>query len=163
MRRRKLLFATYNTGGLEGAFSYAVDLAGTLGKDLCVLLVNEKSVSEKFDDLMAAVSFAEESTQAAAREMMAEEYARADATKDKELVLIMNKCRMAGVELEVYTAHMKIVPAINGFIKRDPGVDMVLLGPTVTDARAVSARELKKLVSSVSKPVVTMAKHGFAT
>ncbi len=163
MRRRQLLFATHDDARLDEGFSYAVELAKTLDKDLRVLLVAEKKLSDKLDDIMAAVAFAEESGPDTAREMVKGGFVMADEDLQKKLAPQFYKGRSAGVGVEVYTASMKIVQAINGFIKEYPGVDMVLLGPTVTDAGSVSARELKKLVTSVSRPVVTMARHALGT
>jgi len=161
MRRKQLLFATFDDDRLDEGFVYAVELARTLDKDLRVLLVSEKKLSEKLDDLMAAVAFAEDSDPNSAREMVRGGIMDAEAPLLKKLTNNLNKARMSGVGVEVFTAAAKITQAVNDFIKQNPGVDMVLLGPTVTDAGSVSARELKKLVTSVSKPVVTMARHAY--
>ena len=159
MPRRQLLFATYHTKEYGEGFAYAVDLAKTLDKDLRVLLVSEKGLSDAFNDIMTAVTFAEEYGKDTSSDVLEGGYEKLDARSDDRLAPLSGMCHMAGVSLEIFTTGRKLVSAINGFIKKDPQVDMVLLGPTVTDTRSVSARELKRLVTGVSRPVVTMARH----
>ena len=159
MKRKQLLFATYDDDKLDEGFSYAVDLAKTLEKDLSILLVTEKKARERFDDFMAAAAFAEESADRSASEILNSEFKKLEGGEDARLARFAKMCGMAGVALEAHASSMKLVSAINEFIKHNPVVDMVLLGPTVTAAGKVSSRELKKLVSSVSRPVVTMARQ----
>lgn len=159
MRRKRLLFATFDDERLDDAFGYAVELSRTLDKDLCVLVVHEKRLSERFDDLMTAVTFAEEYGSGTEQGLLQSGIKRLDAGQDDRMSQLMNRGRMSGVSVEVYTAGTKIVDAVNDFIRQYPVIDMVLLGPTVAGRGEVSAKQLKKLVSSVSRPVVTMARQ----
>lgn len=161
MRRKQLLFATFDDEGLDDAFNYAVELARTLDKDLCVLIVHEKRLTEKFDDLMTAVTFAETMGEETEQGMLRSGIRKVEGGLDDRMSRLRNRGRMSGVPVEVFTAGSKIVDAVNDFIRQYPVIDMVLLGPTVAGRGSVSAKQLKKLVSSVSRPVVTMARQAF--
>ena len=57
---RELLFVTLPDGGLKEGFAYTLYLAKVLAKDIHVLVVQKtRKVSEYFEDLMTAVTFAE--------------------------------------------------------------------------------------------------------
>jgi len=158
MAKKQLLLATFDDAHLREGLSYSLELAKTLGKDLQVLLVKPKSLSQGFEDLMAAVTFAEEADPETAKEMMSSGDRKVERG-DVRLSAFFDDCREAGVAVEAYEADGKIAAAINGFIRKAPMVDMVLLGPTVAATVKSSAREFKKLVSTVSRPVVTMVRN----
>lgn len=149
MKKRQLLFATYEDERFDWGFSYALDLSRTLGHGLVVLMVNQKKISERFDDLMEAVTFAE-------HDLKKETLPFVLRSDDKSRRL-KEKGRMSGVDVEVYESGEALSSAINSFIKSNSTIEMVLLGPTVTSSSGVTSKQIKKLVSSVSRPVVTMA------
>ncbi|MGA2191878.1 MAG: hypothetical protein ABSG42_00675 [Nitrospirota bacterium] len=158
MRRRSLLFVTYrNNGHFDDGLSYAIHLAKTLGKDLSVLLLKERGLIDKFSDMIATSAFAEACEPTAAIEMSEGRKTRDDA--GKRGAEIGKKCRMEGVDVQVRATDKDLLPAIRESIAESDNIEMVLLGPTVTDGGSVSARELSRLVKSATRPVITIARH----
>ena len=156
MKRLNILYATFKGEDLEKGFAYAVVLAKTLDKGLYLLVVTEKSVSEKIGDFFTAAGLAEEGLSREAGEVVAGSFIKIDTASDARFTVLANRARMEGVEFEVYGSTRSIREAISGFIKAHPGVDMVLLGPAVSGEGGMSSKELKKLVAGAGKPVVTM-------
>jgi len=157
MKKLNILYATFRGEDLEKGFSYAVELARTLDRDLYLLVVTEKSVTEKLGDMFSAAGLAEEGLGGeAAGEIAKGGFTRLDATSDGRYSILANRARMEGVGFEVYGSNRGIRDAISGFVKARSGVDMVLLGPAVSGEGGMSSKELKKLVAGAGKPVVTM-------
>jgi hypothetical protein len=67
--KKKLLFVTYKDETQDEGLSYAIDLAKTLEKGITILLVSKKKLEQRFEDIMAAVAFAEEGEHETAREI----------------------------------------------------------------------------------------------
>jgi hypothetical protein len=84
-----------------------------------------------------------------------------DRVDGKYFVLFVGKCRESGINVDIQPSKSDVVPALEDYFKRKNGIDMVLLGPNVTD-NGVSSRELKKLVHTVSRPIITMARQSCA-
>jgi hypothetical protein len=157
--KKHLLFVTYENAEMDEGFSYAIDLAKTMDRDISILIAgNKRSLRERFDDLMTAVTFAEANEHDSARQAMVSEESIAAG---KKAGLLAKKCREAGVSVDIHQAGADLFPAIKDFLGSKSGIDMVILSPSITDNGNVSARELNKLVRTASRPVVTMAKQAF--
>lgn len=160
MRRRNLLFVTYPNGRFDEGLSYAIDLAKTLDKDLMVLVVREKKdIVEKFNDIMVAAAFAEAGEHDTARAMASGD-GKGMMAKEK-IQSLMAKCAEAGVSASVHTSQIEAVPAVRERLKAEKDIDMVLLGPAVTEDGHVSPRDLNTLVKTATRPVVTITRHAF--
>ena len=81
---------------------------------------------------------------------------------DEKLNFLIEKCRESGVDVNIQTVKMDIVSAIKDFLGQKTAIDMVLLSPCVTNNGNVTAKELQKLVKTVSRPIVTMTKQAHA-
>lgn len=161
--RKQLLFVTYESEDLDEGLNYAIDLAKTMDRDISILIAsNKKTFRERFDDLMTAVTFAEAGEHEAARQVMAAAGKDSAETMDEKVGHLAERCRMSGIDVNIHSAAMDILSAVKDFLKQTTGIDMVLLGPSVTDSGNVSARELNKLVRTASRPVVTMARQALA-
>jgi hypothetical protein len=157
--KKKLLFATYYENPDEG-LSYVLDLAKALKEDLTVFLFRKKAeMTTKLDDLMSAVVFAEADEHETARQMVTETRNEANDNKDKNISLIVGKCRESGINADVQSFEADVVPSLEKYFKRKNGVDMILLSPSITDNGNITTRELQKLLNSVSRPIVTMARQ----
>lgn len=153
--KKKLLFVTYLDEHPADGLSYVIDLARILHEDLTVFLLYKRKISKKIDNMMTAVTFAETGEHNAARETV----------KDRERVngnyfgLLVGKCQESGINVDIQPFKSDVVTALEDYFKRKNGIDMVLLGPNVADNGNVSSREIKKLLHTVSRPIVTMARQ----
>ena len=159
MRKKQLLFVTYHDENLDEGLSYAVELAKVMKDGVSILMIYKRRVMEKFGDLMTVVTFAEAGEHKTAREMISEDYKRHNGDYEEKLAQLVEKCRAAGVRVEMSTAAMNVVSAVRNFITQNTSVDMVLLSPSITNDGNISARDLNHLVKTASRPVVTMAKN----
>ncbi|MBI4654508.1 MAG: hypothetical protein HY752_05895 [Nitrospirae bacterium] len=154
---RNLLFVTSPDDISEDGLSYALYLAEITRKGISVLMVHKKKFSERFEDLMTAVTFAEANEHETAREIL-----KNSASKDaegKKLQDIQEKCKESGIAANIYTATEDIPSALKGLLKKDKNIDMVLLSPEVTHKGNLTIRDLKKLLKTVSIPIVTLTRQ----
>lgn len=151
--KRNLLFVTYKDGEIDDGLNYALDLAKMTDKGMAVLLVNNRKLSRKLEDIMSAVAFAEENEPEMAQQIMQE-------SKEQEVQTeIEAKCKTSGIAAAVYTAVQDAATSLKDFLKQNNSIDMVLLSPNITENGNISSRELSKLVRTASRPIVTMAKQ----
>ncbi len=157
--KKQLLFVTHQNEETDDGLAYAVDLARTMDEGITVLLVNRKNLMEKFERAMAAVTFAEANEHETSRAILAEGE-QGDEDAGKRVETLLDKCRDLGVNITVHAVTEDAVTAVKDYLKKRNGVDMVLLSPSVTDKKNLSARELQRLVKTASRPIVTMARQG---
>jgi hypothetical protein len=155
--KKQLLFVTYPNEEMDEGLSYAVDLARTMNEGITVLLVKKEKLMKKIEDMMAAVAFAEEDDHDTARQLASGP--GPDTNAEKNLRTIRDKCSEVGVNLNIHTVSMDTVPAVKNFLKNTTGIDMILLSPSITGEGNLSGGELKRLVRSASRPIITMAKQ----
>ena len=153
MRKKQLLFVTYYDENFGEGLSYAFNLAKVLNEGITILLIYRRRITERFENLMAAITFAEADEDKAARQIMTESLA-----KDKKIVPLLKKFTQDGINVDVYTEKTDVLSAIINFFRQKVAVDMVLLSPSVTDNANIKTRELNRFVKTISRPIVTMAK-----
>jgi len=156
--RKNLLFVSYQDEDCDEGLSYAIDLAKMMNEDLAILLVNKKGLWQRFDNLMTAITFAEANEHDTAREILADDNAKDEHSKEKSASLI-ERCNKSDVNVSVRVTETDVVSAVKGLLAQQAGIDMVLLSPSVTNNGNVSAKELNKLVKTASRPIVTMTKQ----
>jgi len=155
MRKKQLLFVTYQNRQSEEGLSYAIGLAKTLGKGLSILMVRDrKGLMESFSDAMAAAAFAEAGEHDTAREMMD---GPGQVQVDRRVKYIKEKCNSSGVSAEVRPTDQDASSAIKGTLKAENGIDMILLGPNVTENENFTAKKLGRMIRSATMPIVTIA------
>ena len=159
--KKNLLFVTYHNEDCDEGLSYAIDLAKIMGEGITILMVYKNRLIKKFDDLMTAITFAEAGEDEIAKSIMLDSKKEADRPEEK-LNFLIEKCRESGVDVNVQTESKDIVSAVKDFLGKKTTIDMVLLSPCVTDNGNVTAKELQKLVKTVSRPIVTMTKQAHA-
>jgi hypothetical protein len=153
--KRNLLFVTYQDGELDEGLNYALDLAKMTDKGMAVLLVNKRKLSEKLENIMTAVTFAEANEPETARQFLPE-----SREKKEDLPrIIEEKCKTSGIVAAVHTAFQDAATSLKDYLKQNSSIDMVLLSPNIIEDGNISSRELKKLVRTASRPIVTMAKQ----
>jgi len=157
LRKKQLLFVTYQNRQSEEGLTYAIGLAKTLGKGLSILMVRDsKGLMERFSDAMAAAAFAEEGEHETAREMMRDDD-HDHFRVDKRVEYLKQKCHSSGVDAEVRPTNQDAAAAIKGTLKYEDGIDMILLGPNVTENENFTAKKLGRMIRTATMPIVTIA------
>jgi arginine/ornithine N-succinyltransferase beta subunit len=155
--KRNLLFVSYRDGDFGQDLSYALDLAKMTEKGMAILLVNRKRLADKFDDMMTAVAFAEAGEHDTAIELM-----KAPEVEDGLTSMLEKKCRESGMAASVYSALHDAVSSLRDFLKQNNTIDMILLSPSITENGELSSKELKRLLRTASRPIVTMTRQAVA-
>lgn len=159
MSKRQLLFVTYLDDNIQEGFAYALDLAKALQEDMVLLLIPKKeSFSDRFEQMMASASFAEEGEHESAREIMMSGLGGVfDPKKLTEMVIEASK---AGVHLSSEKGEEEdVVAGIRSSLKRHAGIDKVVLSPSITESEMLTTRDLTRLVRTASRPIVTMTRQ----
>jgi arginine/ornithine N-succinyltransferase beta subunit len=152
--KRNLLFVSYRDSDFGHDLSYALDLAKITDKGMAILLVNRKRLTDKFEEMMAAVTFAEAGEQDAALEIM-----QSSEAEDGLKSMLEKKCRESGMAASVYSALHDAVSSLRDFLKQNNTIDMVLLSPSITENGEISSKVLKRLLKTASRPIVTMTRQ----
>jgi hypothetical protein len=156
--KHKLLFVTYNDNHEDEGLSYVVDLAKTLNKDLTIFRIWKRQLSKKFEDVMTAATFAEADEHETARQMATGEQEEINGNLDPKLEPFIGKCHESGINVDIRSFNQDVFPTIKNYFKRRNGIDIVLLGPNVAESGSINAKELKRLASTISRPIVTIAR-----
>jgi hypothetical protein len=160
MNKQQLLFVTYQDEHLDEGISYAIELAKAMLEDIVLLLVRKKdTLKDRFDDLMAGVTFAEEGEHDTARSMEKGGSRSVPAAMDSKITELIVASSKAGVHLEVQNTEKDVVSGIRSFLKGNTAVDKVVLSPAVTEGEVLTTRELNRLVRTASRPIVTMTRQ----
>lgn len=152
--KKDLLFVTSPDSELDAGLDYALNLAKMTDKGITVLLVTNRKFREKFDAIMTAVTMAEANEHAAAKEELERVNPNSYSGARQRLE---DRCSESGMHPSIYTTETDTVTAVDEFLKKRNGVEMVLLGPGVSDDGRLSPRDLSRLVRSASRPVVTIS------
>ena len=154
--KRVLLFVAYINDDFAAGLTYAAELAKLMEKGIAMLVIDNNTLMDKFEKIMTAVTFAEANEHDTALEMLSEE-------NEPELELKIETsrkiCDEMGIPFSIHRSQLNMLKAINEFMNQKKGVDMVLLGPSITENGNIKSSELKRLVKSASRPVVTMARQ----
>jgi hypothetical protein len=157
--KKKLLFVTYFDEHPDAGLSYVIQLAKVMKEDLTIFLLRKKMLSRKFDNLMTAVTFAEAGEHDTAIQAIAEGRKNGSKEPDKEIGGLVKRCQKSGINVDIYSSQENVVSTIENYFRHRNGIDIVLLGPNVTDTCNLSGRALKRLSDIVARPIVTMAKQ----
>ncbi len=164
MGKRQLLFVTHRNENITEGVSYAIELAKAMDEDIMILFVQKRTnpnLSSEFENLMAAVTFAEAGEHDTAKQIVSESPRCLEEVSNDELVTVFNECIREGVQVTVHTSPLDAISGIRILLKEQWGIDKVVLSPAIT-AGNISSRDMKRLVRKISRPVVTMARQSFA-
>jgi hypothetical protein len=153
--RKKIMFVTYVDEHPDEGLSYVIELAKVMNEGLMIFLLRKKPLSRRIDDLMTAVTFAEANEGETAMQTMTKDYNKAD----EKLAGLFGKCQQSGIDFDVYSSRGDAVSAIEKYFKRRNGIDIVLLGPNVTDNGSFTERKLKRILHVVARPIVTIGRQ----
>ena len=160
MQKRQLLFVTYLDEHIDEGISYAIELAKAMIEDIVLLLVHKKELlKDRFSDLMAGASFAEEGDHETAVALSEGRDRDLPALIDGKITEMVVASSKAGVHLEVQSSDKDVLGGIRSYLKGNTVVDKVVLSPAVTESEALTTKDLNRLVRTASRPIVTMTKQ----
>lgn len=126
-------------------------------KGMAILLVKRKRLTDKFEEIMTAATFAEAGEQDTAIEIM-----QSSEAEDGLKSMLEKKCWESGMAASVYSALHDAVSSLRDFLKQNKTIDMVLLSPSITENGELSSKVLKRLLKTASRPIVTMTRQTVA-
>jgi len=153
--QEKILFVTKGGEDSDNGFAYAVELAKTLNAGIAVLMVYSKHAKESFEDVMAAVAFAEAGDIETVRRLMREQEEGIKKIAEKKIKEFIETCGKNSLSLVHHTAFDDTITAIKEYLKNRPFIDMVLLSPNL--AAGKKGLDLKKLLKNITKPIVSIS------
>jgi len=160
MGKKQLLFVTHCDENLEEGVSYAIELAKVMSEDITLLLVRKKKrAMKKFEDLMAAITFAEADEHDTARRIIHGNSKTDPERHENKLAELVEKCAKEGIHVHVQAVDQDAVSSIRVFLKQHSSVDKVVLSPSMIEAGNVTSKELNRLVQTASRPIVTMTRQ----
>jgi hypothetical protein len=109
---------------------------------------------------MMAATFAEAGDIATAREILQSEELEIEAAHGVQLAAAKLQCRETGIDFAAYAAAGDDVEAIRDTLKLRPGIEMILLSPSLGGPR--SGGYLKRILSRVTKPIVAISQQARA-
>ena len=154
--KEKLLFVTKGGADCDNGFTYILELAKTLNAGIAVLLVYNKRTMETYEDVMAAVAFAEAGDHETVKELMHKQEKEIKEIEDRKARELTERCREVFVDLTYQTAVGDTITAIKDFLKNKPNIDMILLSPNLSENK--KGIDLKKLLKNITKPIVTISR-----
>ena len=150
----KILFVTKGGDGCDEGFPYALELAKSINSDIAVMIAADKGMLLDYEEIMTSIAFAEEGDHNTIRGLL--ENHKRQAVEAVKRILIEVKDTHAGRDLRLSfrVSDSDVVSGIKDFIKDNSTIDMVLLSPALT--RKKGGIDIKKMIKSVSKPIVTI-------
>jgi hypothetical protein len=157
--KRNLLFVTNQEDDCEAGLSYALDLAKMMGKGISLLLLRKERLMNRFETLMSAVTFAEAGEHETALQILAEGDEKAASPASDRPSSLAKACAVSGLPTQISSCSSDMVTAVGTYLKADRSIEMVLLSPSITEEKSFSSAEFKRLIRSVSRPIVTMVRQ----
>ena len=154
--KRMLLFVAYINDDFTAGLTYAAELAKLMEKGIAMLVIDNSTLMDKFEKIMSAVTFAESNEHDTALEMLSGENG---PELEKKIEGSRKICNELGIPFSIHRSRQNMLKAIKEFMNEQNGVDMVLLGPSITENGNVTSSELNRLVRTASRPVVTMTRQ----
>lgn len=155
--KRNILFVTDRSDDTDGGLSYAFDLARMMDKGIAVLLLRKERLMNRFEALMSAVTFAEAGEHETALEMLGKGAEKTAATAAARPRTIEEACAGSGLATQISNGTGDMVAAVGSYLKSNRNIEMVLLSPSITEGGVT--RDIRRLLGSVSRPIVTLARH----
>ncbi|RJQ47140.1 MAG: hypothetical protein C4538_05645 [Nitrospiraceae bacterium] len=155
MMNEKLLFVTKGGEDCDNGFTYILELAKTLKSGIAALIIYSKKMAETYEDVMAAVAFAEAGDLNSVRELMQSQEKELKKTAQKKINEMNEKCRENSVPFTFHIAFEDTITATKDFLKHRPEIDMVLLSPNLSVSK--KRIDLKRFLKNITKPVVAIS------
>jgi hypothetical protein len=152
----KILFVTKEGETCDEGLSYVLELAKTLNADIEILIMSPAQLTTQFEDIMAAVAFAEAGDLKTMNEVMESEQCSCRALLEKKISDIMKSSKESAVDLLCHLSEGDVAAAIKTFLKGRKNIGMVLLSPSLSENK--KSLDIRTLIKNISKPIVHISK-----
>jgi hypothetical protein len=156
--KKKMLFVTYLDEHPEEGFSYVIELAKVMNEDLMVFLLRKKCHSRKRNELEKA-DVLPEGMEVSSEKQIITIVSQETQENEKKLAGLVYKCKKSGIKVDFYAFSSDVVSAIEEYFRHKNGIDIVLLGPNISEHSHITQQTLKKLTNTVARPIITMEKQ----
>ena len=147
--KKNILFITDRGDDRDGGLAYALDLARMMDKGISILLVQKARLKEKFENLMSAVTFAEAGEPETARGFLG-------SPGDEAAQELTRQFRESGLTGAVHSTTDTSVRGLEDYVKTNRHIDLILLAPSIVERGMIPAKDFRKLLRAVSRPIVTI-------
>ena len=154
--KEKILFVTKGGEDSEAGFAYVLELAKSVKSGIAVLVIYPRHMLTTFDDVMTAAAYAEAGDFNTVRTLMDEQAEQLRELEKKHLRHMEESCRTAGIDMVHRVAEGDTTAGVREYLKGNPGIDMVLLSPSLSAQR--KTLDIKKLMKNISKPIVNISR-----
>ena len=152
--KEKILFVTKGGENCDKGFSYALELAKALNSNIAVLVIYPKYMLISFEEVMSVAAFAEAGDFKTVKTLLDSEETTLKEKDKRKIDELSERAKEISVDLVHRVALGDATAAIKEYLKQSPGVDMVLLSPTLAGNKKIL--DLKKLMKNISKPIVNI-------
>lgn len=154
--KEKILFVTKGGEDCDAGFAYVLELAKSVKSGISMLMVYPKQMLTSFEDVMAAAAFAEAGDFKTVQTLMDEQLRLLRETEKQKISEMQEKCREIATDLSYKVVEGDTTAAIQEYLKQSPGIDMVLLSPSLSERK--KAVDIKQLIKNISKPIVNISR-----
>ncbi len=152
----KVLFVTKGGEQCDEGFSYVRELAKTLDSGIEVLIIYPSRMTNDFDDIMTAATYAEAGDLKTIREMVEAEQGAIKKMVEQKIGGLSSGSGETQVDLVCHSADGDLTATIKGYLKNRPYIDMVLLSPSLSENK--KSFDIRKLLKNISKPIVNISR-----
>ena len=152
--KERILFVTKGGENCEEDFQYVLELAKALHRGIAILMIYPSQMMSSFDDVMSAAAFAEAGDFNTVKTLLDSQEKTLKETEKARIGEMSRKAAEAAVDLICNIATGDVGSSVKEYMKSRPGVDMVLLSPTLAGNKKLL--DIKKLVKNISKPIVNI-------
>ena len=158
MKSKILYVVKGEAADLRDGFTYARELSEVVQGGLHLLFHYDPKPLESLEDDMAAAAFAQAGEPEAARGILAEQAERLRADAEAKVRAFEERGDARGLINDFEATTMPLLAAVRRVLRERPGIEMVILGPSVMErSRSLRIKTLKK---GIHRPLVIMRKQG---
>lgn len=156
----KVLFVTRGGEDCDEGFSYVLELAKTLGAGIEVLIIYPSRMTNSFDDIMMAATYAEAGDLKTIQTMVDGEQEKFRELVASKISALVSRSQETKVDLVCHSADGDLTATIKNHLKNRPYIDMVLLSPSLSENK--KSFDIRKLLKNISKPIVNISRPATA-
>ncbi len=158
--KEQILFVSKGGDRYDDGFSYALELASSMGTDITMLIVEPRNIGKAFEETLMTAAFAEEGDHRTAQELLADAGQEIRGHAMPKMDELSRRCAERNVGFSGRCFTGTVDAAVRRFLQENPSIDMILLSPTINGKK--KAVDIKRLLKYVAKPIVTLTRPAAA-